>query len=147
VAKWVTVVLAGIVLAGCGAEPRLSAGAADDLRRGVDDVRVAAGSGDRAGALRALKALRARVDRAADDGRLAEEDAVALRRGIARARRRVEQEVVAPQPQATPAPAPAATPEPVPAPTEGEKPEKPEKPGKDKHEGGSGREDDEEGDD
>ena len=138
-------VLAGVALGGCGAEPRLSGDAADRLRAGVDEVR---GAGDQDGALRALEALRGRVDRAADAGRLADGDAAALRRGISRARRRVEREIAAPQP--TPEPTVEATPEPtaeptaepapeaVPAPPAGKKPEK----GK----GNGGFEGDDEGD-
>ena len=145
-------VLAAVALAGCGAEPQLSADAADDLRAGVEDVREAAGAGDRDGALRALEALEARVDRAEDGGRLAAAEAARLRRGIARARRRVQQEVAAPQPtpepaaEPTPEPAAEATPEPAAepapeAPSKGGKPDKGKgpKPGKGDH--------DDEGDD
>ena len=138
-------VLAGVALAGCGAEPRLGASDADELRRGVAGVRTAAAAGDRDGALRALKALRARVERAADGGALGEEDAAVLRRGIARARRQVEQEVAAPQPAPEPTvePAPTAKAEPAPGPPEGKKP----RPGKGNSQGRFGDEDDDEGDD
>ena len=132
--------VAVVVLAGCGQEPRLGASSADELRRGVDDVRLAAGAGDRDGALRALQALRRRVERAAESGRLAKEDAAALRRGISRARRGVEREVVAPQPT----PEPAA--EPVPTPLEGEQKGQKEK-GKPRGDGGGGDDDEDEGDD
>ena len=138
-------VLAGVALAGCGAEPRLGASDADKLRRGVAGVRTAAAAGDRDGALRALKALRARVERAAGAGGLGEEDAAVLRRGIARARRQVEREVAAPEPAPEPEPtvepAPTATAEPVPAAPEGKEPKK----GNGK--GRFGDEDDDEGDD
>jgi len=139
VGKWLTAVVAVVVVAGCGQEPRLGASAADELRRGVDEVRVAAGAGDRDEALRALEALGARVDRAVEGGRLAEEDAVALRRGISRARRGVEREVVAPQP--TPEPAV----EPVPTPPESEQPGKAKGKGESRGNGNDG--DDDEGDD
>ena len=143
VARWLTAVLAALALAGCGSEPGLSSGAAEELHSGVDAVREAADAGDRDGALRALDELRARVD----DADLAEADAVALRRGIRRARRRVEQEVAAPQPtpEATVEPTPEATAEPAPQgppddkePKEDkkEKEEKKEKPDKGRGQGG-----------
>ena len=130
--------LAVVASAGCGEEPRLGASAAEELRRGVDEVRVAAAAGDREGALASLEALRARVDRAAGGGRLGGEDAAVLRRGITRARRRVEQEVAAPEPT------PTATPEPTPAAPQEEDPGQGKGKGKGKGRGGG---DADEGDD
>src|SRR5215218_4380492 len=107
---WI-VVMAAVVLGGCGGEPTLSAGAADELHAQVAAVRDAAQDGDRAAALEALDGLADQVRDLEAGGSLAEADANALRRGIGRARRRVRAEVA--EPTATPTPTPTATPVPT----------------------------------
>jgi hypothetical protein len=108
---WI-VVLAAVVIGGCGGEPTLSASSADELHAQVAAVREAARNGDRAAALEALDGLADRVRDLEAGGSLAEADADALRRGIGRARRRVRDEVA--EPTATAAPTPAGTAEPAP---------------------------------
>ena len=103
--------LAAVALGGCGGEPTLSAGSADDLHGQVAAVRKAAAKGDRTGALEALDGLEADVRDLEAGGSLAEADADALRRGIGRARRRVRADLA----EATPTP--AATPTATPTPT------------------------------
>ncbi len=120
---WI-VALAAAAVGGCGGEPSLSSGAADELHAQVAEVRAAAGKGDRDGALEVLDGLQARVRELQDAGSLAEADATALRRGIGRARRRVRVEVAEPAPTATAEPTATATATPtatataVPAPEE-----------------------------
>lgn len=129
---WI-VVLAAVALGGCGGEPTLSAGSADDLHGQVAAVREAASKGDRTGALEALDGLEADVRDLQDGGSLAEADADALRRGIGRARRRVRADVAEATPTAEPTPAATTTPTPTatPAPPKA----KPEKPAKGKGKG------------
>jgi hypothetical protein len=117
---WI-VVLAAVALGGCGGEPTLSTGRADELHAQVAAVRDAAGKGDRAGALKTLDGLEAAVRDLEAGGSLAQADADALRRGIGRARRRVRAEIAEPTPEPTPVPTPAATPVPTatPAPPQG----------------------------
>jgi hypothetical protein len=110
---WI-VVLAAVVLGGCGGEPTLSAGAADELHAQVASVREAARNGDQAAALEALDGLADQIRDLEAGGSLAEADADALRRGIGRARRRVRAEVAAPTATPTPTPTPAETAEPAP---------------------------------
>jgi|SRR5215216_1410864 len=107
------VALAAVVLGGCGGEPKLSAGAADELHAQVAAVREAAQEGDQAAALEALDGLAGKVRDLEGDGSLGETDAAALRRGIGRARRRVRAEVAAPTPAPTATATPTATPEPA----------------------------------
>lgn len=121
------VVLAAVVVGGCGGEPNLSSGSAEELHAEVAAVREAAGKGDRDGALEALDGLAAQVRDLESGGSLAEADATALRRGIGRARRRVRAEVAAPAATATATatPTPTATATATPEPTA-----EPEPPGK-----------------
>ena len=102
-------VLIAVVLGGCGDEPTLSSGSADELHAQVSAVREAAGKGDRDAALEGLDGLAARARELESGGSLAEADADALRRGIGRAKRRVRQEVAAPAPAATATPSPTPT--------------------------------------
>ena len=139
---WI-VALAAVVLGGCGGEPTLSSGSADELHAQVAAVREAAGKGDRDAALEGLDGLAARVRALETGGSLAAADADALHRRIGRAKRRVREEVAAPAPAATPTPTPTATatPEPTAA---------PEPPGKAKGKGkgkGHDEDDEDEGDD
>ena len=131
---WI-VVLAAVALGGCGGEPTLSSGSAEELHSQVAAVREAAGKGDRAGALEALDGLEGEVRDLEDRGSLAQADADSLRRGIGRARRRVRAEVAEPTatPAATATPEPAATPEPTATPEPAAPP--PAKPGKGKGNG------------
>ena len=140
--------LVAVALGGCGGdEPALSPGAADELHAQVSAVREAAGAGDRDAALEALDGLAARVRELESGGSLAEADAVALRRGIGRAKRRVRQEVTAPTPTATPTPTPTATAEPTAAPEANDNGKAKGK-GKGKGKGkANGRDDADEGDD
>jgi hypothetical protein len=112
--RWL-VVLAAVVLAGCGSEPRLSANTANAMHADVKAARTAAGSGDRDAAVAALESLGKRVAKAESDGELSSEAAAALRRGAARARRRAASALAAPQP--TPATTASPTPTPTPTPT------------------------------
>ena len=105
--------LAAVALGGCGGEPTLSAGGADDLHGQVATVREAASKGDRTGALEALDGLEADVRDLQNGGSLTKAAADALRRGIGRARRRVRADAA----EATPAAEPTATPTPTPTPT------------------------------
>jgi hypothetical protein len=114
------VVLAAVALGGCGEEPSLSAGSAEELHAQVAAVREAAGEGDRDAALEALDGLAARVRELEDAGSIAASDATALRRGIGRARRRVREELAEPAATATPAPTATAAPTAEPAPEGGE---------------------------
>ena len=124
------VVLAAVALGGCGGEPSLSAGSAEELRAQVAAVREAAGEGDRDAALEALDGLAARVRELEAGDALAEADATALRRGIGRAKRRVRQEIAAPAPTATATPSPTPT-----ATATAEPPARPEPAGKAKGKG------------
>jgi len=104
------VALAAVALGGCGGEePTLSKSSADELHAQVAAARAAAGDGDRAAALEALDGLSAQVRDLEAGGSLAETDAMALRRGIGRARRKVREEVAAPAATATATPEPTAT--------------------------------------
>ena len=102
--------LAAVALGGCGGEPTLSAGSADDLHGQVAAVRKAAAEGDRTGALEALDGLEADVRDLEAGGSLAEADADALRRGIGRARRRARADLAeaTPTPRSDPEPDPHA---------------------------------------
>ena len=108
------VVLAVVVVGGCGGEPTLSSDSADALHAQVAAVREAADKGDREAALEALDGLADQVRDLEAGGSLAKADADALRRGIGRAKRRVRAEVAEPAPTATATatPVPTATPEP-----------------------------------
>ena len=118
---WIRVLVAGVLVAGCGSEPAtLSAGSADDLHEQVAAVRKAVGDGDRVGALEALDELQADVRDLEAGGSLTEADADALRRGIGRARRRARAELESPAAVTEPPaeePTQAPTPEPTQAPT------------------------------
>ena len=127
------VVLAAVALGGCGGDATLSAGSAQKLEAQVAAVRQAASEGDRAGALEALDGMADQVRDLQAGGSLATADAEALRRGIARAKRRARAEIAEPEPAATAEPTATATatatatPEPPPA--------KPAKPGNGKGKG------------
>jgi hypothetical protein len=54
-------VMAGVLMAGCGRSPELPDPLATELRHRVTAIRAAAGTGDRAGAEAALAELRRRV--------------------------------------------------------------------------------------
>ena len=122
---WIVVLAAGVLVGGCGADPTLSAGSAEDLHGQVAAVRAAVDDGDRDAALERLDRLEADARDLEDDGSLATADADALRRGIGRARRRVRAELKAPAPDATEAPTEEPTPEQTatPAPSEPEEDE------------------------
>ena len=121
------VALAAVALGGCGSdEPALSKSSADELHARVAAARTAAGDGDRAAALEALDGLSAQMRDLEAGGSLAEADAMALRRGIGRARRKVREEVAAPAAIATATPEPTATATATATPEQG----KPAKPGK-----------------
>ena len=137
---WI-VVLAAVALGGCGGEPTLSAGSADDLHGQVAAAREAASKGDRTGALEALDGLEADVRDLQNGGSLTKADADALRRGIGRARRRVRADAA----EATPTAEPTATPTPTPTPTATAAPPKakPAKPPKDNGKGKGKKEKDE----
>jgi hypothetical protein len=112
------VALSALALGGCGGEPpALSKRSADELHAQVAAVRSAAADRDRAAALEALDGLSGQVRDLEAGGSLAEADAAALRRGIARTRRRVRAEV---SPAPTPRPTPTATPTPTPTAAEPE---------------------------
>lgn len=122
---WI-VLLAAVALGACGGEePALSARSAEELHAQVAAVRDAAAEGDRAAALKGLDGLAARVRDLEGEESLAAADATALRRGIARARRRVRAEIAEPAATATA----TATATPVPTATATAAPPK-AKPGK-----------------
>lgn len=132
------VALAALALGGCGSDaPTLGKRSAEELHAQVAAVREAAGEGDRAAALKALEELSGTVRSLEDKGSLAEADAAALRRGIARARRRVRAELAAPEPAATvtATATPTATSTPEPTATAAPPKGKPAKPGKGKGKG------------
>ena len=146
--RWI-VACACLAVAGCGSEPRLEPGTAGALSEDVAAVRAAAREGDRDGALGGLDSLHAAIEQAEADGELDERDAVELRRGVRRAKRRVDQELAAAPPPPAATPEPTATPEPPPAamPAPPGKKPKPAKPGKGPGHGGDDEDGDEEGDD
>ena len=111
--RWI-LALAVVAAAGCGSEPQLGASTAAALHKEIAAARTAAGAGDRDAAVAALTAAGKRIDRAESAGELSPEAADALRRGVARARRRAAREIAPPQP--TPEPTPAATAQPRPRP-------------------------------
>jgi hypothetical protein len=123
------VMVAVVAVAGCGSEPRLSAGTARALHHDVGAARTAAESGDGDAAVAALQSLEKRIAAAEADGELSGDAAAALKRGAARARRRAAREIAPPQPtpEATATPTPTATPA---APPPKPKPGKGRKPGK-----------------
>jgi len=123
---WIVVLAAGVLVGGCGADPTLSAGSAEDLHGQVAAVRAAVDDGDRDAALERLDRLEADARDLEDDGSLAAADADALRRGIGRARRRVRAELRARGPDATEAPTEEPTEEPTPEPTATPAPSEPE---------------------
>src|SRR5436190_17053353 len=112
--RWI-VALAVLAFAGCGSEPRLSASTAAELHKDVAAARSAAQAGDPDAAVAALAALAKHIDSAESDGQLSSGAAAALRRGVARARRRAAKEISAPQP--TPEATPTSTPTPTPTPS------------------------------
>ena len=133
-------VLAAVALAGCGGDATLSASSAEELKAQVAAVRRAASDGDRAAALETLDGMADQVRDLEAGGSLAKADAAALRRGIARAKRRARAEIAEPEPAATAEPTATATATatatPVPPPA------KPAKPGKGKGNGkGKGKKD------
>ena len=126
---WI-VLLVAVALGGCGGEePTLSARSAEQLHEQVAEVRDAAAEGDRAAALKALDGLAGQVRDLEGDESLAASDATALRRGIARARRRVRAELAEPEPEPEPTATATATPTAVPTATATAAPPK-AKPGK-----------------
>ena len=125
--RWI-LALAVVAAAGCGSEPQLGASTAAALHKQIAAARTAAGAGDRDAAVAALTAAGKRIDRAESAGELSPEAADALRRGVARARRRAAREIAPPQP--TPEPTPAATPSPTPTATATPAPPAPEPKGK-----------------
>jgi hypothetical protein len=136
------VMVAVVAVAGCGSEPRLSAGTARALHQDVGAARTAAESGDRDAAVAALDSLEKRIAAAEADGELSGDAAAALKRGAARARRRAAREIAAPQP--TPEATPSPTPTPTATATPSAPPPKP-KPGKGRKDG-KGHQDGEGGD-
>jgi len=104
-------------LAGCGSEPRLSAGTADALHEDVAAARTAAQDHDPDAAVAALTDLEKQIDAAERDGELSGDAAAALRRGAARARRRAGREIAPLQPAPEPTATATATPEPTATPT------------------------------
>jgi len=126
------VVLAAVALGGCGDEASLSASSAEELKAQVAAVRQAASDGDRAAALEALDGMADQVRDLEAGGSLAKADAAALRRGIARAKRRARAEIAEPEPAATAEPTATATPTPTATATPVPPPSKPPKPGKGK---------------
>ena len=103
------VVLAAVALGGCGGDATLSASSAEELKAQVAAVRQAASDGDRAAALEALDGMADQVRDLEAGGSLAKADAAALRRGIARAKRRARAEIAEPEPAATAEPTATAT--------------------------------------
>ena len=126
------VVLAAVALCDCGDEASLSASSAEELKAQVAAVRQAASDGDRAAALEALDGMADQVRDLEAGGSLAKADAAALRRGIARAKRRARAEIAEPEPAATAEPTATATPTPTATATPVPPPSKPPKPGKGK---------------
>jgi hypothetical protein len=113
--RWILVALVvAVLLAGCGDDGRLEAGAAHTMHGDVEDARAAAATGDRERALRALDALERRVRREREGGGLAEADAAGMLERIALARRRVGREIAERQPTVEPTATAVPPPEPPP---------------------------------
>ena len=74
--------LAAVAIAGCGGDPTLSASRADELHAQVAAVRVAAGKGDRAGALKSLDGLEVAYRGLEPVERLQRAGPVAFARGV-----------------------------------------------------------------
>ena len=109
--------VAACVSAGCGpaTRPQLSADAAGRLHRTLASVRAAALAHDQQQALDALTAMSRLVDRESRAKQLSQADQLALRTGIAQARRRVRLDVAASAPPPPPPP-PTTVQQPAPAP-------------------------------
>jgi hypothetical protein len=107
--RWILVIAVAAV-AGCGSEPRLSAGTARGMHDDVAAARTAARNGDPDAAVKALETLERRIGRAEDRGELSAEAADALQVGAARARRRAGRQIAEPQPTATATATATATP-------------------------------------
>jgi hypothetical protein len=139
--RWIVAPAVMAALAGCGSEPRLSAGTATALHKEVAAARTAAKDHDPDAADSALADLEKRIGAAEQDGELSSDAAAALRRGAARARRRASREVAPLQPEPVPTATATATATPVPTPV-------PKGPGKGKGKGkGKGHEKQDEGGD
>jgi hypothetical protein len=109
--------LAAAALAGCGSDQkRLHTAEASSLRAELLAAKTAAARGSRAGALAELARFEARTEQLAAAGRLASDDARALRVGVQQALAAVRRELpaaVVPSARTTPSPpvpAPAAKP-------------------------------------
>jgi hypothetical protein len=119
--RWILVCVC-LAVAGCNAEPRLEAPAAEALRGDVADARAAARDGDRAAALSALDRVHDGIEQAEAGGELDEREAANLRQGVRRAKRRVDQELAEPTATATPAGPATGEPGEGPDPPEGGEP-------------------------
>lgn len=122
--------LAAGALSGCGgagSPPALGAGAAAQLHSALAQVSTLADAGNRQGALGALAAFAAEVDRQKSAGHISASTYTALQTGIARARAEIEAQVHTPTRtvtttqtvQSTPPPTQATPPPPHPGKSQG----------------------------